>query len=77
MANQLGQIQSAVAKQRRPIRVLATGISTGVRRVLNRRKAFNWLMSFSKHPVDKVAELDNAVYLTDAAEEVLEDYDPL
>jgi hypothetical protein len=33
-------------------------------------------MSFSKYPVEKVVDSDNLVFITDEAEEVLDQFDP-
>lgn len=74
--NQLGLIQSIVARNQKPLKVLAAGVNTELRRLLVKRKGYNWLMSFSIHPVEKVVDRENLVFITDSAEEVLQQFDP-
>ena len=76
MVNQLGHIQSLSARHQKPIKTIVSGICHEVRRLLVKRKAYNWLMSFSKYPVEKVVDSDNLVFITDEAEEVLDQFDP-
>lgn len=47
-----------------------------MRKVLVKRKAFNWVMSFSTHPLEKVVDPENVVYITDEADEILQEFDP-
>lgn len=69
-------MQGIVGKYKNPVKVVATGINKNARRLLVKKKAFNWLMDFSRQPVEKVIDLDNVVYLTDDAEEVFQELDP-
>ena len=69
-------MQGMVGKYKNPVKVVATGINKNERRLLVKKKAFNWLMDFSSHPIEKVIDLDNVVYLTDDAEEVFQELDP-
>ena len=72
----MGTIQALAAKHAKPIKIIASGVNTDIRRLLVKRKAYNWLMSFSKNPVEKVVDSDNIVYLTDDAEEEFKRFDP-
>lgn len=69
-------MQSLNTKYDNPIKILATGIGKEIRRLLTKKQAFNWIMSFSTHGFQDVVELDNVVYLTDSATEVFTHLDP-
>jgi len=55
---------------------LTTGFGHDVRRLLVKRKAYNWLMSFSTKKLEIAIEPKGVIYLTDAATEVLTKFDP-
>ena len=77
LVNQLGVMHSLNTKYAYPIRILTTGIQKEIRRLLVKKGAFNWVMSFSQQNLEKVIEPENVVYLTDAADDVLTEFDPL
>ena len=69
-------MQSLNIKADSPIRILTTGFGHDVRRLLVKRKAYNWLMSFSTKKLEIAIEPKGVIYLTDAATEVLTKFDP-
>ena len=69
-------MQALNLKYQNPIRILATGFQHDLKRILCKKGAYNWLMSFSMQKLEKAIEPEGVIYLTDNAEEVLTEFNP-